>query len=223
DSGFVKCVFPLFAAEPAITATLSREHPDAVPRILNVDSARGLMQMEELPIADVAAADAGPVLRTLAEIQRAWAGRADELLALGAQDRRRELPKAPLPDTLVHGDFHGGNATLRRGDAVIFDWSDACIAQPLFDLHLFLCFVDAESERGRLVEAYAEGWSGVASVDEIHAALELAAPYSCLHQAESYRAITAAVEPDDRWWFGGEEQIWRERADQARGNAARPG
>ena len=86
----------------------------------------------------------------IAELHRAWTGRADELLALGPQDRRVEAPElAALPDTLVHGDFHPGNAFFDGDRAVIFDWSDACVAHPLFDLHLYLHNLgDGASETG---------------------------------------------------------------------------
>ena len=149
----------------------------------------------------------------IAELHRAWTGRADELLALGPQDRRVEAPElAALPDTLVHGDFHPGNAFFDEDRAVIFDWSDACVAHPLFDLHLYLHELGDRGRRDELVEAYASGWNGDVDADTIRELLPLAAPLSCLHQAESYRAIEAACAPDDRWWFAGEAERWRELA-----------
>jgi hypothetical protein len=214
-SGYMKAVFPLFHHEPAVTQALAREHPGAVPEVWRVDHERGWMLMPELP--GTPAFDLGPpahevVLRTIAEIHRAWRGRAAELLALGAQDRRVEAPElAALPETLVHGDFHPGNAFVDGDCAVIFDWSDACVAHPLFDLHLYLHDF-GEGERDELVEAYASGWNGEVDADTIRELLPLAAPLSFLHQAESYRAIEAACAPDDRWWFAGEAERWRELA-----------
>jgi hypothetical protein len=219
-SGYLKAVFPLFHHEPALTQALAREHPGAVPNVFRVDHERGWMLMSELPgtpVFDLRPPAADVVLRTIAEIHRAWIGRADELLALGAQDRRVEAPElAALPDTLVHGDFHPGNAVVDGDRAVIFDWSDACVAHPLFDLHLYLHRVDDERERDQLVEAYASGWNGEVDADKIRELIPLAAPLSCLHQAESYRVIEAACAPDDRWWFAGEAERWRELASAVR-------
>ena len=36
--------------------------------------------------------------------------------------------------SLVHGDFHSGNAALVDDRIVIIDWSDAAIGNPLVDL-----------------------------------------------------------------------------------------
>ncbi|ADD44741.1 phosphotransferase family protein [Stackebrandtia nassauensis] len=79
-----------FWHEPALSATLAREHPGQVPAVTTIDSDRGLMLMPDMGITYV---DEFPVerwdggLRVLAEIQRHWANRRDELLALGCPDR----------------------------------------------------------------------------------------------------------------------------------------
>ena len=219
SGGFLKAVFPLFHHEPSVTAALAREHPGSVPEVLRIDPERGWMLMR--PVGgrgphEQGRAAAAAVLGTLAVIHRAWSGRADELFALGAQDRRVHAPElALLPDTLVHGDFHGGNALVDEGRAVIFDWSDACVANPLFDLHIYLMDV-AEQERDGLIDAYARGWAGDVAADDLRSALPHAIPLSCLHQAESYRAILASLAPDDRFWFEGEPERWRGLANAAR-------
>ena len=115
----------------------------------------------------------------------------------------RDLAVHGLPETIVHGDMHGGNALIgAHGQAVIFDWSDTCIAHPLFDVHLFLFDFEDEAVREELREAYA------VSAEALRAA---AAP-SSLHQAISYREISAGVEPDDRWWFADDAKLWLDRA-----------
>ena len=223
EAGFLKAVFPLFHCEPAVTEALAREHPRSVPELIRVDHERGWMLMRKLPGTVVgdsgSTAGAAEALRTLAELQRFWSTRTDELFALGAQDRRVEGITLPLPETIGHGDFHPYNVTFDGERAVIFDWSDACVAQPLLDLHLFL-IDEGEDARDALIDVYAEPWAGIASADEIRAALAVAEWLSCRHQAESYTAIAEAVEPDDRGMFEREAQVWRERA---RGNASQPG
>ena len=58
----------------------------------------------------------------------------------------RRLDAIGLPSTLVHGDLHPGNAARIDGELAYFDWTDACIAHPLIDLHS-LQWVDDESAR----------------------------------------------------------------------------
>ena len=161
ETVFLKAVFPLFHHEPAITEALAREHPGAVPDVLRVDHERGWMLMRELraEIAESVTASLAPALREHARIQRSWSLRTDELLALGAQDRAQDWPDLGLPVSLAHGDLHGANVVVDNGRATIFDWSDACVAHPLIDLHTFLAFGVAEADRDAFVDAYAEGWN----------------------------------------------------------------
>jgi hypothetical protein len=216
ETVFLKAVFPLFHHEPAITEALAREHPGIVPDVLRVDHERGWMLMRELRgrIAESETVALAPAVREHARIQRSWSLRTGELLALGAQDRGQDWPDTALPVTLAHGDFHGGNVVVDNGHATIFDWSDACVAHPLIDLHTFLAFGVAEDARDVLVDAYAEGWD--VSPALVGSGLEEIAEYSCLHQAESYRAIAAGVEPTERREFVEYEREWRERAIAAR-------
>jgi len=239
---YFKAVFPLFHHEPAVTEVLAREHPGAVPDVLAVEHERGWMLMGELPgrpewqVPDLRWAGA---IRSVGAIQRAWVGRSGELLALGAQDRglatlRAEVAGRPelercleqlealgLPETLGHGDLHAGNFALGdQGAAVVFDWSDAFVGHPLFDLAHFLHHVEDERTRGALADAWADGWGEPLPPG----ALELAAPLSCVHQAVSYRAIAASCEPGDRALFDAEPPNWLDEAYRlARGNALQPG
>jgi Phosphotransferase enzyme family len=239
---YFKAVFPVFHHEPAVTEALAREHPRALPELLAVDRERGWMLMHELhglrPF-EVPSRRWAPALRAMGEIQRAWVGRRDELLALGAQDRGlasladevagadelaaavERLEAVGLPETVGHGDLHGGNTAVdQSGRAVVFDWSDAFVGHPLLDLAHFLHQVEDEQVRRALTDAWAEGWGEPLP----ERALELAAPVSCLHQSVSYRAIAACVEPDDRWLFAAEPERWLEDAYRlARGNASQPG
>jgi hypothetical protein len=209
-STYLKAVFPLFHAEPAITEALAREHPGEVPPVLRIDHERGWMLIGEVGGTEpneVAAGEWAPLLRTLATIHRTWESRTDELLALGAQDRRVD---PTLPPTIVHGDLNPGNAFITGERAVIFDWSDACVADPMVDVHTLLFWLEDDDVRAELVDAYADARE--LPRDEIRAAFAASEANTYLHHAESYRAIQAALPPDDRWWFDGEEERWRERA-----------
>ena len=197
-----------------ITKALAQHHPGLVPDVVRIDAARGWLLMREIAgrfVSEPDSTDLSPALASLAEIQRAWVGRTDDLLALGAQDRRQDWPSLGYPDTLTHGDFHAFNVAFTPDRAVIFDWTDACVAHPLFDLYTFLVGIDDEAARTRYVRAYSDGWQGVLDPDEVAAALTRIAPYACRHQEESYAAIAASVEPDERAIFERERDEWRSR------------
>jgi Phosphotransferase enzyme family len=176
--------------------------------------------------------------RAIAGIHRDWSNRDDELRALGAQDRtlaglaseirttfdaveiaadgmvseleRRcdELARGPLPQTLVHGDFHPWNVMVDGGGLRIFDWSDACMSHPFFDLPTFLERAEDDGARETLLQTYLAAWADVASLEELRAAYERALPLACVHHAISYLRIDEALEPDDRWVFAGAPRRW---------------
>ena len=237
---YLKAVFPLFHHEPAITEALARESPGFVPDVLAIDRERGWLLMAELPGVP---GDHPPgqswerLLRELGRVQRSWSDRTDELLALGAQDRglatlvpeleehptllRRleQLAALDLPATLGHGDLHLGNVAIAGdGRAIVYDWSDACVCHPLFDLALFLYQFHDERVRDDLVAAWAEGWE--APAEEIRAALPFADALTHIHQRISYREITASIEADDRWLFAGVPERRLEEALRRAGTTA---
>jgi aminoglycoside/choline kinase family phosphotransferase len=200
---YFKAAFSLFRHEPPVTAALAREHPGRVPDVLAVEPERGWLLMRELQgdvLGDLDRSrwpEAAPLLR---ELHETWSSRSDEILGLGAVDRRLDTLEVPpelsghldalrevgLPDTLVHGDFHPWNVVVGPR-LVIADWSDACLSHPLFDLLMF----GSDEDRPALLEAY-----GVA-ID----VFELAAPLARIHHAISYERILEAMEPSDRWIF----------------------
>jgi hypothetical protein len=169
-----------------------------------------------------------------AGVQRGWVGREADLFALGAHDRtlpvlgseigpafdacglhragmvaeleRRcaELADGPLPQTLVHGDLHPWNVMVDDSDMRIFDWSDACVSHPLFDLPTFLQRSDDDAARGAMLDAYLDVWSDHGSRAELRAAFELAQPVAYVHHAISYMRIQQALELDDRELFADE-------------------
>ena len=128
------------------------------------------------------------------------------------ESRCEELDEGPLPQTLVHGDLHPWNVMVDGDELRIFDWSDACVSHPLFDLPTFLTRTDDPSAREKLLDAYLDVWSDIALRDELRAAYVLALPLAHVHHAISYLRITAALEPDDRWWFADVPRKWLDGA-----------
>jgi hypothetical protein len=129
-------------------------------------------------------------------------------MASELERRCEELALGPLPQTLVHGDFHPWNVMVDGEDLRIFDWSDACISYPLFDLPTFLERAEDEGAREALLQTYLAAWGDVASADELRAAHELSLPLACVHHAISYLRIDEALEPDDRWVFADAPRRW---------------
>ena len=158
-------------------------------------------------------AQAGAVDRTLATLSRdldavlAAADLDDDLRArLDAVRPRLEplpelLARGPLPETLVHGDLHPWNLMLDGDRLRIFDWSDACLSYPLFDLATFLPRAEDPAVRAGLRDAYLEAWTDIAPLGELRALADAALPLAQLHHAESYLRILDALEPGDRWYF----------------------
>jgi hypothetical protein len=199
-----KAVFPRFRHEPAITEALG------APRLLQVDHERGWMLMEG--VHGIEEDDHEAAIRAIARIHREWASRVDEALALGAHDRR--APSA-LPHTLVHGDFHAGNV----GGGTIIDWSDAAVANPLYDLNHYLLFRKPE-ERDALLAVYAEAWPGY----DVAAAAAGCEAETYEYVAQSYQGINDELAPDDRWWFAEDEALWLGFASDVRaGRRPSPG
>ncbi len=103
-----------------------------------------------------------------------------------------------LPATLVHGDLHFGNVARRDGDFVFFDWTDACISFPFFDLIEVYFFIEDEAARVTPRNAYLDAWTAYESPARLREAWELAKPLCALHHAVSYLTLINHLEPHTR-------------------------
>jgi hypothetical protein len=107
------------------------------------------------------------------------------------------LATGPVPQTLMHGDLHGGNVAFYNGRYTIFDWTDACITHPFFDLVTFLRPTDPDF--AHLRDVYLTEWLSLshldASLDDLRATFDVAYHLGGLHHALSYHTINAHCEP----------------------------
>ena len=132
------------------------------------------------------------------------------------QDLCEEVATSPIPNTLVHGDFHAENVAVSEGRYLIFDWTDACIAHPFVDA--VTCLRNAESTpadqatRTRWRDHYLHGWEDLASRDAASELFERMAPLAAMHQAVTYRSLLDSLDPSERWQFGSALHDWVIRA-----------
>jgi len=134
---------------------------------------------------------------------------ADEIDRLRALPMRLKLMCArlaqyALPQTLVHGDL-GGNILMNNGGYVFFDWTDACISHPFFDMATIsgayfdesALKLDASAD-DRLRDAYLEAWATHEPTERLIEAFEAAKPLGALHQAMTYMWILTNIVEDER-------------------------
>jgi hypothetical protein len=115
--------------------------------------------------------------------------RLDSLLA--------ELDALPIPPTLIHGDLHTGNVALRDGIIQIFDWTDAAISHPFFDLDVIFSAEDTAA-REALEVVYLSAWERLYPAERVRRAFELARVVYGLYHAVSYQFILNNLGEEDR-------------------------
>jgi hypothetical protein len=247
SAAWLKHVPPFFDHEGPLLGCLAG---GPVPPLLAQDGGRILMP--ELSGSDLYDADEAILQRLvdlLVDLQRAWVGRANELLALGLPDWRGpalgdairsvldrwravlpardvaaldafvdDLPdrfatidRAGIPDSLVHGDFHPGNA---RGDAerqVLLDWGDAGVGHPLLDQAAYLDRVPATAVEG-LRASWGEAWRRAIPDSDPGGAALLLRPVAAARQAVIYQGFLDRIESSERPYHRDDPLDWLQRA-----------
>ena len=93
-----------------------------------------------------------------------------------------------VPPALVHGDLHVHNVAFRDEGLTIFDWTDACVTHPFFDMFM----IYREEDRGRrekLRDLYLSAWTAFESPERLHELWHLAEPVFAVHHTISYWTI----------------------------------
>jgi hypothetical protein len=105
-----------------------------------------------------------------------------------------------LPETVVHGDYHPGNAAIVDGGAVIIDWSDAAIGSPLMDLVTWISWAENNpAERGAAVDAWIDAWSSIVDAAALRDRLDDILAVGAAYQVISYDGILKGLEPATRY------------------------
>jgi aminoglycoside phosphotransferase (APT) family kinase protein len=108
-----------------------------------------------------------------------------------------ELDSLPIPPALLHGDLHTGNVAIRDGKIQFFDWTDAAVSHPFFDLDVVFT-ADDPAERKILENAYLLPWQQIYPAGEVQRAFRLARVVFGLYHAISYQYILNNLEESDR-------------------------
>jgi hypothetical protein len=109
-----------------------------------------------------------------------------------------------VADSLIHGDFHGGNVATVEGRAVVYDWSDAAVGNPLVDLVTWPGSWFEPSVRLAARTALLDAWAaaGIAEGKALHDRLEDLVTVGAAYQTISYGGITRNLEPSRRLEMG---------------------
>ncbi len=108
-----------------------------------------------------------------------------------------ELRNAPVPQTLVHGDLHGGNVGMQNGNFIFFDWTDACVTHPFFDM-LDIFYEEDTAVQTELRDAYLAEWTDFAPMPQLLQIWQMAEIGAAVHHAISYWQILINLEPHSR-------------------------
>lgn len=115
-----------------------------------------------------------------------------------AQARVAALEACGLPDVLVHGDAHGGNARIGRGTGrgLWFDWGDARVGHPLLDVAVLER--PGTADRAALTEHWLSAWEAAIPGSDAHRAWTLVRPLAALGDAVVYQGFLDQIEPSER-------------------------
>ena len=118
----------------------------------------------------------------------------------------RQLSGFGISETLIHGDLHGGNVSREKtGDShrtLFFDWTDAAVSHPFFDLQTMLqeeWIQNDPNTVATLQDAYLEPWSALHPGETLIDAYTAARKLAPLHHAISYRGIVQSLSPSAYW------------------------
>jgi hypothetical protein len=135
----------------------------------------------------------------------------DQLPARAPQLRKAitELASIGIPETLLHGDLHPGNLAVRDGRVLAFDWTDAALTHPFFDLVTFGGEQVPLSTDPRVKDAYLAEWEQYATPADLRRALALAEELGALHQTMTYLHLVDSVSGPSHesmsrggvWWY----------------------
>ncbi len=132
----------------------------------------------------------------------------DGVLA-GLDERLAAIDACGLPDTLVHGDFHAGNACGREDWRQIIDWGDSVVGNPVIDLFtMTMRSPNADELRAGWCRQWRDAVPGCAP----ERAIELIEPVIALRNAAVYAGFLDAIEPTEWPYHADDVPHWLAQA-----------
>lgn len=132
----------------------------------------------------------------------------------GLAGRMAEVAGCGVPDVLVHGDLHPGNARIAGDRRVIIDWGDGFVGHPAFDILRLTEGLEPAPARS-LVEAWTRRWRASLPGCDPARAVELLRPVAALRMAAVYADFLARIEPSERVFHAAEVPAYLVRAAEA--------
>ena len=123
--------------------------------------------------------------------------------AHGMQGRWEMLAGCGLPDTVVHGDFHPVNWRSEGGPAVVLDWADAHLGNPVLDGLRAIGFLPP-GLRQTAADAWTAAWTAAAPRSRPDEALRIAGPLAHFAYAVRYQEFLDNIEPSERVYHHGD-------------------
>ena len=108
-----------------------------------------------------------------------------------------------LPDTVVHGDFHPVNWRSDGGAAVVLDFADAHLGNPVLDGLRAIGFLPPGLRR-TAADAWTAAWAAAAPRSRPAAALRIAEPLAHFAYAVRYQEFLDNIEPSERVYHHGD-------------------
>jgi phosphotransferase family enzyme len=112
-----------------------------------------------------------------------------------AEDRVRAIDECGLPNALVHGDAHPGNARIGVEPPVWFDWGDSRVGNPLLDLAVL---GRVPALRPTLEQHWLAAWARAVPGSDPAQAWKLLRPLAALRGALVYQGFVDNIEPSER-------------------------
>ena len=167
-------------AQARVSSQPPRGLPDRRPEVL----AAAVRDLLDGPVGDEL---------TLAELRA----------ARSLQDGWEMLAGCGLPDTVVHGDFHPVNWRSDGGTAVVLDFADAHLGNPVLDGLRAIDFLPPGLRR-TAADAWIAAWTAAAPRSRPADALRIAEPLAHFAFAVRYQEFLDNIEPSERVYHHGD-------------------
>jgi hypothetical protein len=104
-----------------------------------------------------------------------------------------DLACSGIPDALLHGDMHLGNAARNERCYIFFDWTDAAVSHPFLDMISIVLEDDASAAQAARA-AYLAEWTAVYGPESVQNAWDLAVVLMAANHAISYLSLSSNID-----------------------------